>query len=181
MLPAPNWLQEMESNAGTDFNVGALDEWTKSVSNGTAGLRQFRGRVRRGCFNQFHPLWGNHQLYMATAESMNHPAWRIYESALRRVAAGDPRVATISFSYKDYSRRPCHTGKSFRESFMDENAVAALRAGCSREEFKREALGLWTRNGKGWYSDEAIARCVELGRQSGLAAVLDNTDDWRGN
>jgi len=181
IAPAPNWLADMESNAGVDLNVGALDEWTKSVSKGTDGLKQFRGRIRRGCYNQHHPLWGNHQIYTATAESMSHPAWRIYEGALKRVAAGDPRVACLSFSYKDYSHRKCHTGKSFRESFMDENAVRTQRANLSREEFRREVLGLWSRNGKGWYSDEAIARCVELGRLSGLVGLLDSNQGWRGN
>lgn len=182
LMPAPNWNQEAEGQAGTDLNVALLDEWTKSERiskgrDGTAGdsgiNKQILARVRRYSRNQHHPLWGNHRLFTASAESPNHPGWARYQAFQREIAKGNPKFACISYSYKDYSGRRTSTGRSYRETYRDENMYLSLKAQVTAAEFKRQALGLWAKETRGWYSEEAIRRCVENGITAGLEPMTE--------
>lgn len=173
LMPAPNWGQEARGQAGIRFNTVGIDEWTKVEATGTTGIDdQILGRCTRPSWNQHHPLWGNHTVFLATAESRAHPAWRRYSTFRKREAKGDPTAATISYSYKDFSNRPCATGKSFKEEYRITVKLNSMKAQFTREHFLRECLGIWARSGKGWYSEEALGRCVTLGRQLGTEVCM---------
>jgi hypothetical protein len=178
-MPAPDWMQGAEGQKGTDINVLGVDEWTLAEAagakqdgrTGTAegGInKQLLSRVRRSSYNQHHPLWGNHRVFMASAESPSHPAYKRYKAFQKRIAAGDPHYALISYSYRDYSHRICHTGKSFRDEFRNETMLQNLRSELTPAEYKRQALGLWERETAGWYSEAAMQRCVAYGTSLGL-------------
>jgi len=173
-MPAPNWLQMASGQKGIDINVLGIDEWTEAEAKGQkdggvgAINKQLLSRVRRSSFNQFHPLWGNHRVFMASAESPAHPAWRRYRAFQKRIEAGDPNYALISYSYRDFSRKISHTGKSFRDEFRNETMLQNLRSELTAAEYDRQALGIWRRETSGWYSEEALQRCVNYGIAIGL-------------
>ncbi len=181
MMPAPDWLKDAESHAGTDLNIAAIDEWTKSTNIGAKDSRDAKGndginkqilsRVRRGCYNQHHPIWCNRRLFMASAESPSHPAYQRYRQFEQQVRRGNPKFALLSYSYKDWSNRKCWTGKTFKEQLRDEGTYEALKVQLTRAEFKRQALGIWAKETKGWYSEEALVRCVDLGQRLGLDPI----------
>jgi hypothetical protein len=171
-MPAPSWTQDARSQASLRFNVVGIDEWTKVEASGSTGIDdQILGRVTRPCWNQHHPLWGNHTVFLATAEPMSHVAYRRYLAFQRRIHRGDPNCAYLSFCFKDYSNQRCQTGKTFREEFRMEQKLASMKAQFTREHYLCEVLGIWSRSGRGWYSEEALARCVQRGRQLGTEAI----------
>lgn len=172
MMPAPDWLRGATGRAGEDVNFVTLDEWTKSDAAKKEGLsgidEQIIARVRRNSFNQHHPVWGNHWLYTASAEKRQHKSFARVKEFEKRIRAGDPTYAHISYSYKDYSDLPSHVpGKTFRQHYRNETAYKNIRMG-GLANFRTQALGLWVNETRGWYSDAAIDRCHELGRAAGL-------------
>jgi hypothetical protein len=181
-MPAPNWVQAAVGQKGNDINVLGIDEWTVAEALGpkdekgnakSGGInKQLLSRVRRASYNQHHPLWGNHRVFMASAESPNHPAWRRYLAFKRRIAAGDPNYALISYSYRDYSHRISHTGKSFRDEFRNETMLQNLRSELTPTEYNQQALGIWDRETAGWYSEADIQACVTYGKALGLIPEL---------
>ena len=195
--PAPNWLQGARGQAGRTFHVAFIDEWTKvetmtpsktrltgSDGNLIGGIdQQIIGRIRAPSFNQHHMLWGNHIVFTATAESTQHPGYARYRQFQREVANANPNYAIIHGCFKDFSnvrtetgiglrgegaeRRLCATpGKAFKEQVPNWNAIKMLK-GRSRAHFLREALGLWARDTQGFYSEDALARCVAAGILAG--------------
>jgi hypothetical protein len=227
-LPAPNWMQKAIGQASLTFSMGVVDEWTKveTMTPSTArttgegghlvgGIdEQIIGRIRKPSFNQFHPLWGNHVIFTATAESTQHPGYSRYRQFEKEVAAGNPNYALITSCFKDFSNVRTETdiridececqkqppsprpsppgegegkrlaapacsicggtgralkskfGKPFREQVPNYNAIKMLK-GRTRAHFQREGLGLWARDTRGWYSEEALDRCVKGGIAAG--------------
>ncbi len=219
-LPAPGWFQGAKGQAGRTFNVASVDEWTKvetmtkktgRITNEKGDVvgginQQILGRVRRASWNQFHPLWGNHRVFLATAESMNHPAYRRYKNFMTQIKAGDPTYALFSASFKDFSNltmetdiriedcecrkpqrvispppvKPCGAcrddgrvltstpGKPFREVVPDWATIASMKAEFTTAHYKREVLGIWARETRGWYSEDALEKCVRAGFANNL-------------
>lgn len=182
MMPAPNWFQSATGQAGLTINVAGIDEWTKvetmtkksdqrTVNDRgevVGGInQQILGRVRRESFNREHPIWGNHRLFLATAESMNHPAYARVRVYKKEIEKGNPNYALISYSFKDVSNLPSHTGKPFRDQIIDWTTIKDMQANFTRAHFLRECLGVWARETTGWYSEESLNRCVSLGISCG--------------
>lgn len=191
--PAPNWLQEARGEAGRTFNMAIIDEWTKvevmtpkhSKLQGADGQlmggidKQIIGRVRAPSWNQYHQLWGNRLIFTATAESTQHPAYTRVRQFEKEIEAGNPNYALITSCFKDFSNVRMHTdirvengqlkhqlGRAFREAVPNWNAIEMLQKR-SRTYFLREGLGLWRRDAKGFYSEEAMQRCVSAGIAAG--------------
>lgn len=179
-MPAPNWFQSATGQAGLTFNVAGIDEWTKvetmtkednrqvnEAGHAVGGInQQILGRVRRASYNQYHPIWGNHRVFLATAESTMHPAHQRVKVFKKEIAAGNPHYALISYSFKDVSNLKSHTGKPFNRQIVDWPTIKNLKANLTKTHFLREGLGIWQRETKGWYSEAALERGV----QNGLAA-----------
>ena len=188
MMGAPGWLQNAMGQAGITLSWALIDEWTKietmgkktgasttlnATGNVTGGIdQQILGRLRRASFNQHHPLWGNHCILSATAESTNHPSQARINSFKREIDKGNPDFAMVSFCFKDASNLPSHTGKPFKEQIIDWKAIQRMKAQFTPSHFKRECLGVRSRETKGWYSEEAVERCVAAGIQAGLEPEL---------
>jgi hypothetical protein len=177
VMPAPGWFSSAKSQAGLTFNVAVIDEWTKVETmkpnenrDMVGGIdQQVVGRVRRQCFNQYHPLWSNHRLYTATAESRRHPAFKRYKMFEREVASGNPNYALISYNFKDFSSRPSHTGKPFKEQVPDWKTIRNHKNMYTRSHFLREDLGIWAEEMAGWYSEESLG----IGLATGVAAGVE--------
>lgn len=169
LMPAPNWLQEAKSQAGDTFNGVYIDEWTKvetmTKSGETVGGidKQILGRVRRKSWNQYHRLWCNHRIFSATAEAPSHPGYKRYRVFRSRIEAGDANYGMFTSSFKDFSNLKSTNGKAFKDVLPDWEMLSGNKEQWTRAHFLREALGIWARETKGWYSEEALNRCVELG------------------
>jgi hypothetical protein len=84
------------------------------------------------------------------------------------VEGGHPTHALVRFSYKDFSDRICHTGKSFKEEFRHEGKIRALRENMGAADWKAEGFGLWTESGQGWFTEEMLLACVAAGTKRGV-------------
>lgn len=191
--PAPNWIQEAKGQAGLTFNDGWIDEFTKVETMTKKSSRytnedghlvggidqQIIGRIRRSGWNQHHPLWGNHIVFTATAESQAHPSFTRYKFFLSEIRKGNPNYQVVTSCFKDFSNRPTHreiriedgdlkftVGKPFKEAVPNWNAIQMMK-GRTRSHFQREALGLWARETRGWYAEDALDRCVAAGIAAG--------------
>lgn len=168
LMPAPDVKGESGNQASRRFNTIIFEEFTKFDAAGNAINAELIGRATREGYNQFHPLWSNHLKFMGHAEPQDHPAFKRYQEFGQRIRGGDPRCAVISFSYKDWSDLPNHEGRSFKDAYRDNATLEAQKAHDSQVDFLSKGLGLWVKNGRGWYSPAALEACVERGRQLGL-------------
>jgi hypothetical protein len=78
-------------------------------------------------------------------------------------------------------------GKAFKEEVPDWNIIKMMK-GRSTTYFRREALGLWARETKGYYSEENLANCVTAGinaatevvcTREGLNSRVQNSEEVR--
>jgi hypothetical protein len=180
MMPAVGFLQDARMMASLRINDLWCDEHTKSEATGSTGIDdQLVQRATRYCFNQEHPLWCNHQFFCATAEDTMHPSYERYKSFLDEARKGNPDYFVFSFSYKDYSDLPFgKTNKTFKQVFREEKVIRDIRKNKSLAGFRQEALGIWSKNGKGWYNRELIDRCYDNGREREIQPMVSRQDEW---
>lgn len=168
LMPAPSFMKQAATQASMRFNTLLVEEWTHVDAASTGIDDQLVGRVTRPGYNQHHPLWANHIHFTAPAKTMMHPGYPRFRVHEREHERGNPDYSVFSFCYKDYSDLPCHTGKSYREEYRIEKNVQAMKKKMDRAEFLGEGLGVWSKHGRGWYTEEALLRCVAVGRERGL-------------
>ncbi len=174
MMVAPDWVREARAIAGLNFSGILLDEWTKSQAmtkkgESVSGIdKQVLGRVRKESFNQYHRLWTNHRIFLATAEAPSHPGYERYKTFKREVDAGNPDFGMFTSSFKDFSQRPSRNGKPFRDVVPKWTMLKGNKASWTRAHWLREALGVWARETTGVYTEAALNRCVEAGAAAGL-------------
>jgi hypothetical protein len=184
LMPAPGFLQDAKTQAGQRFHDLYIDEWTKIMAMGedSKGIDdQLIGRTTMESWNKNHPIWRNHHLFLATAEDTMHPAHHRYASFMRNVRAGDPDYSCISFNFKDYSDKPTKTGASFKERFREDLAMRDMKANKTASGFLQEGLGIWSKNGKGWYTSEMIDRCFSIGATQGAQVYCSRGEDPEGD
>lgn len=172
-MPAPSFSKDAATQAGTRYNFSIFEEWTH-IDVASDGIdKQLIGRNTEASWNQSHPIWGNRLIFSATGKTRMHPAWKRYAGLKRRYDAGDPRVALIAFSYKDYSDyiNP-RTGNTFKKDYRNQAIIDATRSNLDKAEFLGEGLGIWSASGKGWFTEEALLQCVANGRARNLTPVI---------
>jgi hypothetical protein len=178
MLPAPGFLTDAASQASIRFNDLGIDEWTKIDATGSTGIDdQLIGRSTRESFNQHHPFWCNHHMFLATAEDTMHPAHDRYKTYMREVNAGNPDYSVFSFSFKDISDRPYTGGKTFKQALRNEKVLADMKKKHTKSKYQQEVLGLWSKNGRRWYDPDALEECVALGKRRGLLPLTARSQD----
>jgi hypothetical protein len=180
-LPAPGFLQNNSaSQASLRFNNIGIDEFTKAEATGSKGIdEQIMGRGTREAWNKHHPFWCNHQLFLATAEGTEHPAYERYQMFKRQVDAGNPEYALISFCFKDISDLPSQSGKTFKEALREDRVLSDMKQKQTKQRYLQEVLGCWSRSGKSWYSSDALDACVRRGREIGLRPLLSRAEDTK--
>ena len=217
--PAPDWVRGATGQAGLTFNVIGVDEWTKVEDMAKSGKvvnekgsvvsgidQQVIGRVRRRCWNQDHPIWCNHRVFMATAESMNHPGYSNYAKHLKECESGNPNFAVFTSSFKDFSNLPTENnirfedvprqvtsaegqvtsvmerqlvsdkGKPFKAVVPDWKTLYTLNNRYTRAHWLREGCGIWARETQGWYSEADLQRCVAAGVADNLQPELQRSE-----
>jgi hypothetical protein len=178
MLPAPGFIRDAANQASIRLNDIVVDEFTKIEASGSTGIDdQLIGRCTRETYNRDHPVHRNHQLFTATAEDTCHPAYARYNVFRRAVDHGDPDYAILTYSFKDMSDQPCYNGKSFKKSFRETHVIKDMKLKFSRQKYLQEGLGIWSKNGRGWYSGESMEKCLELGKKLGYEPLVRRSDD----
>ena len=172
LMPAPSFMKDAVTQASLRLNVLVVEEWTHVDATSDGINKQLIDRTSRPSWNQHHPIWGNHILFSAHAQTRRHPAFARWRNHQRRVNRGDPAYANLSWSYKDYSDRPSHTGKSFREEYRIGGTINNKRNVCSKIEWLGQGFGVWGLDGDGWFTEEAVAGAIEAGRRRNVTPVL---------
>jgi len=172
LMPAPSFMKDAVTQGSIRLNVLVVEEWTHVDASSDGINKQLIDRTSRPCWNQNHPIWGNHILFTAHAQTRRHPSYARYQRHQRQCDRGNPTYANISYSYKDYSGLMCHTGKTFREEFRIEGTIANKRNVCSKTEWLGQGLGIWGLDGDGWFTEEAVNLAVEIGRKRHVTPVL---------
>jgi len=183
LLPAGDFLRGAKGQAGQRFHDLNIDEWTKIEAmvgeDGADGISdQLIGRTSLETFNQHHPIWGNHHLFLATAQDTMHPAYERYLAYLKQVRQGNPEYALLSYSFKEYSTLPYVEAKTFREALRDERMIRDMRLHKSKAGYLQEALGVWSKTGTGWYTKEIIDACLSTGEERGTEILCGRSEDW---
>lgn len=178
MMPAAGFAADAKTQASIRLNDLFIDEWTKIMAAGSEGIdAQLIGRATRETFNKEHPFWCNHQMFLATAEDTMHPGYQRYKIFKAEHDAGNPNYYVFSFNYKDYSRLPYKNGRTFAEVHREELVIDDLRKTKSAAGFRQEALGLWSANGRGWYTQDMIDRAYVNGVERGLDPMTSRHEE----
>jgi hypothetical protein len=178
MMPAAGFASDAKTQASIRLNDLFIDEWTKIMAAGSEGIDdQLIGRATRECFNKDHPLWCNHQMFLATAEDTMHPGYARYKTFKKEHDAGNPLYYVFSFSYKDYSRLPYKNGRTFADIHREEMVIDDMRKNKSAAGFRQEALGIWSANGRGWYTGDMIDRAYANGLDRQLDPMTGRHDE----
>ncbi len=172
LMPAPSFMKSAMTQASMRFNTLLVEEWTHIDETSDGIDAQLIGRVQRMALNKDHPIWANHIHFTAPAKTQMHPAFKRFRAYQRNVAKGDPSYATLHYSYKDWSGLPSPNGKSWRENYRTDSIINDLRDKRESADFLAEALGVWSRNSKGWFSEASIGACVDAGRKAGIVPVM---------
>lgn len=182
-MPAPSILMDAETQASRRYNTLVVDEVSKVVAMSRDALdRQLIGRVTRPSWNQHHPIWGNHVKLMSTAEDMLHPAADTYRDFLSAMKRGDPDWHAYSYSFKDSSGLRLGDGRTFREVIRNERMMKLQKVKLQRQsaaKWLQEGLGIWAQSNVGWFTREAVLRCVEKGRAMGLEPAVNRREIGR--
>lgn len=158
-LPAPGFSQDATSQVSQSFHTIIVGEYTQAARKGE-GVDELIGRLRGERFAEYHPLWTNHWLLSAHAESPTHPSYRYYE-AVRDAAAGKFTQAEqhsnvcYSFCFHDWSEKP-FKNSTMRKKLRDDPMITRSKRNLTTDDFRRRLLGLWSADGKGWYPPTVI-------------------------
>ena len=172
LMPAPSIALDSVRAASLTVNTLIIEEWAQIDKMSDAIDKQLIDRCRGASWNQHHAIWGNHIVYTAHAQNRTHPAAPRYFAHQRKIHAGNPMCANISYSYKDFSDLPSDApGKSFKQHRRNEVTIATGESGDPAVWLGR-GLGIWGVSGAGWFSEEAIVEGIKRGKEAGLLPAL---------
>ena len=172
LMPAPSFMKDAVTAASLSLTVLVVEEWCHIDASSDGINKQLIDRTRADTWNQHHPIWGNHILLSSHAQTKVHPSAGRFAGHQRKVNAGDPTFANISYSYKDYSNLLTASGKTFKAERRIESTISNKRNSSSKSEWQTQWLGIWGVNGEGWFTDSAILQAIAMGRSSGLLPVM---------
>jgi len=171
-MPAPSIAMDAVRQASLTVNTLIIEEWTHIDNISDAIDKQLLDRCRGTSWNQFHPLWGNHIILSAHAQTRMKPCAARFHKHERRVKAGDPTYANLHYSYKDFSDLPCYTGQSFKKQYRVESTINNKRNTCEKADWLGQGFGVWGASGTGWFTEELLLGGVAAGKQRGVLPVL---------
>lgn len=158
-LPAPGFINDALSQVSQSFHTIIIGEYTQAAKKGE-GVDELIGRLRGERFAENHPIWSNHWLLSAHAESPQHPSYRYYEAAQKAIAGQFSQEeqhtnVCYSFCFHDWSDKP-YKNSTFRKKLMDRPMIQQMKRNLLPDDFRRRGLGLWSADGKGWYAEDVI-------------------------
>ena len=176
-MPAPSIMKESTTQLSTRFNTSLFEEWPQFDAAGDSINRSLITRNTKPSFgNQHHPLWTNHVKFTATAKTQLHPAFARVRKIDAMVRKGNPKVFHIRFSYKDFS--PGFKDADGRDVRMDDS-IRTARGMMTESEWLGEAFGIWGKNTSGWYPENDLLRCVEIGSALKIRPAASRSEDAR--
>ena len=176
-MPAPSIFRNAVNAASLSVNTLIIEEWCQIDAMSDAIDKQLTDRCRRASWNQYHPIWGNHIVLTAHAQTRLHPAAPRYYAHERRVKAGDPSYFNQTYSYKDFSDLPSsQAGKTFKERHRNEMTVkASLNSGGDASARLGRLFGIWGISGVGWFTEDHILTGIASGKQRNVLPVLSRS------
>lgn len=177
-LPAPGFLNDAMNQASRSFNTMIIGEYTQATAKGS-GVSELIGRVRGPTFNRHHPVWANHILLSAHAESPTHPSFPYYKG-IRDCVLGKHTEqeqhsnATFTASFLDWSDKRCKDGETFIKKYREDALIRRTKRTASKDEVRRRLHGIWSQDGKGWYPPDIIKQVL---RSILLPQVTRRTND----
>jgi hypothetical protein len=152
IMPAPNFEKDAETQASRRFNTLMVDEWLRAEGMGDAISRQLVERTTRQSFNQNHPIWCNHLKFLGHAESPSHKGYaNRVKPYKRQVLDGSQRHALITFNYLDWT-------PPFAKKYRVDSIIRSQQVTLTADQFERQMLGIWTRDGAAYYSEMTLHR-----------------------
>ena len=148
-MPAPGFLTDSKTAAGRRFNTLIVDDWLKALEMGDGIDQQLVDRCTRPCFNQEHPVWGNHIHFKGHAQRPSHKGYKRVRAYKRLILDGSMRHAVYSFCYKDISPK-------FAKLIRPDNTIRTQKAVLPPDQFARQWLGIWARDGSTYYPEVVI-------------------------
>lgn len=182
-LPAPGFLNDANNQASRRFNTMIIGEYTQAAMKGE-GVDELIGRCSEPNWNKNHPIWGNHYLLSAHAESRTHPGYKYYKG-IYNPSIGMNRAdeiqknVTFSFCYRDWSDRPIdpkRPSETFKKKLRDDDAIRRSMRTLSKQGIREKIFGLWGSGGTGWYDEESMRR----GLRSNLVPLLARPSTMEG-
>ncbi len=147
-LPAVNLQNDSSTMAGRRYDDGATDEAPEFDAKSGSLDRQLLGRINMESFNPGHPLWANHKKLNGHAQDPDsHPFYKRIKAAKRQIWDGDPDVALITSSFRDWS-------PPFAKRFRKDHEIRTDRLQMTRALFLQIREGLWANGTEDWYDAE---------------------------
>lgn len=172
LMPAPSFMKDAVTQASLSLNTLVVEEWAHIDASSEGIDKQLIDRARAETWNQHHPIWGNHILLSSHAQTRLHPAAKRYGKHERKVAAGDPTYANISFSFKDYSNLWMSPGRTFKQERRIEATIENKRNTSSKSDFLGQYLGIWGENADAFFSEASILQAIAAGKRMGLLPIV---------
>lgn len=174
-MPAPSAARDAATQKSLRFHtiiIEEVSEWDTLTDIGVDG--ELVPRCTAEAWNPDHPIWGNHFKFLYHAESQSHPSWRRHHEMELEARRGNPNYGCFAWSYKDFSGRKRRDGSTFNR--LRESAAKALHLS-SRTLSDADRLathfGLWSKQGKGWFTQELIDAATARGVASGAVPAFD--------
>lgn len=149
VMPAPSFMQDSNTQASRRFNTLIVDDWLRSLDMGDGVDKQLVDRVTRPCYNQKHPIWANHTHFKGHAERPSHRGYDRWKTYRNKVRDGSLQHALYSFCFRDYSAE-------MAPKLRPDSTVRTQRALLPKEQFRRQWLGIWSRDGSTYYPEGVL-------------------------
>lgn len=151
VMPAPNFLSDSLTQASRRFNTLVVDDWLRAEDMGEGISKQLVDRTTRPSFNKNHPIWCNHQKFLGHAERPSHKGYTRVRAYKRAILDGSQRHALISFNFEDWS-------VEFAKKYREDNVIASQKAVLPADQFERQWLGIWSRDGSNYYPETTLQK-----------------------
>ena len=143
-MPAPGHTQDARQHASRRFNTLVIEEGLRAEEMGSGIDAQLVDRVSRESYNQHHPLWCNHIKFLGHAGEPSHKGYRRYKAMKRAIRDGSQSDVLVSFCYLDWSL-------PYAKRLAIQRLVELQKRNLSRDQFRRQWLGLWSADGDTYY------------------------------
>jgi hypothetical protein len=166
IMPAPSFMQDSNTQASRRFNTLVIDDWLRSMDMGEGIDKQLVDRVTRPSFNQNHPIWCNHIHFKGHAEKPSHRGFERYKSYRRLIRDGSNTHAVYSFCFRDFS-------PAMAKKLRPDSTIRTQRAVLQPEQFRRQWLGLWSRDGSTYYPEGILTLATRRYLEPAMARLYD--------
>ena len=156
IAPAPSFMKDAETQGSRRFNTLLVDEWLRAEDMGEGISKQLVDRVTRPNFNDHHPIWTNHIKFFGHADRPSHKGYTRVKAYRTAIRDGSTRHALVSFCFRDYSEAFIKKVSGVRPDYTIKEARATL----SKDQFRRQWLGIWSRDGSTYYPESILLVCA---------------------